>query len=232
MRVFFFFFTILFYTCHIGLADALPNAPHIVVDGTYETRTIPDILTMSLQVIDVGLDVKVVTRSVENRSSALIRAAETLGIKKEDLNSAKLNITPRYNWDNNQQVYTGTEVSRNIDLTLRDLSKYDALIKAILDSNVAQINSTVLSSSQIKELEATAMHKAVADAEARATMLVSELPQKIGLIYSITATSQSSMPERAMFKVAEAATADNSAFEPGTLNVSKTVQVVFYLINR
>lgn len=229
MRLLFFFFAVLLYPCPIVLAEALPNAPHIVVNGNYELRTTPDILYMSLQIMDVGLDVKLAAHSVEQRSSALIKAAEKIGIQKDDLNSAQLNITPQYKWDNNLQIYTGTEVARSINLTLRDLSKYDALIKAILESNIAQINNSELSSSKMKELEALAMQKAVADAKARATMLVSGIPQKVGLIYSITATPQSSMPERAMFKVAQAANDQNSSFEPGTLTISQTVQVVFYL---
>ncbi|CAG36543.1 SIMPL domain-containing protein [Desulfotalea psychrophila] len=211
-------------------AGPLPAAPHIVVAGGSEVKAVPDTLSMSLQIIEVGRDAEQARAEVEKRARKLIETAKGLGIKAGDINSAALSVTPKYNWKNNQQIYTGTEVSRSVALTLRDLSKYDALIQAVLKSNVVRINSTQLSSSKDKEIQAEALQKAVADAKIQAQLLVAGLPQQVGDVYAINATSRPMQAAPAMYRMA--AQVNDSAFEPGTLSYSKSVQVVFYLISR
>lgn len=233
MRLIIILFSVLFFST--AQADSLPKAPHIAVNGRHEIKTTPDTLKLSLEIIEISRDVKEARNIVENRSKKLINSAQTIGLSKEDINSAALSLTPKYNWKNSQQIYTGTEISRRVELTLRDLSKYDDLIKAVLDANVARINNSQLSSSKEKELKAQAMQKAVNDARIRAEMLVADIPQKIGPVYSINAYADQPMPTRdnLMYRMADAAIGHEagSAFEPGTMSFSQSVQVVFYLIN-
>ena len=91
----------------------------------------------------------------------LITSLDALGIAKEDISSAQLQITPHYNWNNSAQIYAGTEVSRTVEITLRDLSRYDDLIRSIIDAGVAQIHSTRLSSSKEKKIKEDALRGAI-----------------------------------------------------------------------
>ena len=232
MRLLSFFFALFLCSTQAVFAAALPDAPHIIVNGSHQLTTTPDTLKMSLQVIDVGKDLTTVSNSVEKRSKALLQSLQQVGIEKKDISSAALTVTPKYNWNNKQQVYNGTEVSRRIELTLRNLELYDNLIQAIVKGNVARVNNSQLTSSKIKELEASAMQQAVTDAQARAAMLVASLPQKIGPVYSITAVNQSSRPRGDLYRVANTSAMQQSSFEPGTITVSKSIQVVFYLIDK
>ncbi len=233
MRIIMFFTTFLLLA-NLACADSLPNAPHIAVDGTHQIKVTPDTLKISLEIIEVSTDVTAARNIVEKRSTKLIKSAQTIGITKKDINSAALSLVPRYNWQNNQQIYTGTEISRRVIITLRDLSKYDDLIKAILDANVARINNSSLSYSRIKEARTEALRQAVVDARTKAKMLTGDLPQRLGSVYSIKASPGTPTPFRgetykAVATALEAGT--NSAFEPGTMELSESVHVVFYLIN-
>lgn len=232
MRLLSLFLALFLWSAQSALAGALPDAPHIIVEGRHQITTTPDTLKMSLQVIDVGRDLATVSSSVEKQSKSLLQSLKDVGIEKKDISSAALTVTPKYNWNNKQQVYNGTQVSRRIELTLRNLELYDTLIQAIVKGNVARVNSSQLTSSKLEELEASAMQQAVTDAQARAAMLVATLPQKIGPVYAITAVSQSSRPRGDMYRVANTGAMQKSAFEPGTITVSKSVQVVFYLIDK
>lgn len=215
-------------------ADFLPNAPHIAVNGKHEIKVIPDILNISLEIIEISTNVPKARNIVETRSTKLIKSASSIGVSKEDINSAALSLSPRYNWQNNQQIYAGTEVSRRVIITLRDLSKYDDLIKAILDANVARINNSSLSYSKINEAKAEALKKAVADAKVKAEMLIADLPQEIGSVYSINAYTDTPAPfPRENYRAAAVLEADaGAAFEPGTIKLSESVRVVFYLVNK
>jgi uncharacterized protein len=213
-----------------SFADALPEVPHIVVVGEYEIRTVPDILTLSLSIAETGFQVSEARDSVESRSKQLIRVLETLGIKKEDINSAQLRITPHYNWNNSAQIYAGTEVSRQIEVTLRDLNRYDELIRAIIDAQVAQIQSTILSSSKEKQLREDALRGAIEDGLEKAKIMVAHLPEQIGPVFSISPQSSYSPAFQARYQMAELA--KESAFEPGSILFKESLQIVFYLVKK
>ncbi len=211
-----------------SFAGSLPDVPHIVVTGEAELRATPDILTLSLGIAETGLEVAAARDSVESRSIQLINALAALDIAKEDISSAQLQITPHYNWNNKAQIYVGTEVSRTVDVTLRDLSRYDALIRSIIDAGVAQIHSTRLSSSKEKELRQQALAAAIADGMEKARIMVAHLPEQIGAVYSMAPSVSGAPFLEARYMMA--ATSSQSAFEPGTILFKESLQIVFYLV--
>ena len=225
-----YFITLLLFVAWIPqtLADALPEVPHIVVAGEYEIQTVPDILTLSLSIAETGFEVAAARDSVESRSKKLIHSLEVLEIKKEDINSAQLQITPHYNWNKSEQIYAGTEVSRSIVVTLKDLSRYDELIRAIIEARVAQINSTVLSSSKEKQLREDALRGAIENGLEKAQIMVAQLSEGIGPVYSISQQPSYSPASQARYQMADMA--KQSAFEPGSITFKESLQIVFYLV--
>lgn len=220
---------VLFVFCiQPAFAGPLPDVPHIVVTGESEIRATPDILTLSLSIAETGFEVAAARDNIEARSKKLIQALETLGIAKEDIGSAQLQITPHYNWNNNAQIYAGTEVSRTIEVTLRDLNRYDDLIRSIIEARVAQILSTNLSSSKEKKLREDALRAAIDDGMEKARLMVAHLPVKIGPIYSIAPQASSLPVFQAKYGMADVAR--QSAFEPGTIFFKESLQMVFYLV--
>lgn len=211
-----------------SFAGSLPDVPHIVVTGEHEIRAVPDIVTLSLSIAETGFEVAKARDSIEARSKKLIASLEALGIIKEDISSAQLQITPHYNWDNSAQIYAGTEVSRTIEVTLRELSHYDDLIRAIIDARVAQIYDTSLSSSKEKKFREDALRGAIQDGLEKAQIMVAHLPEKIGPVYSIATREVGEPPSQARFQMAD--TAKQSAFEPGTILFKESLQIVFYLV--
>jgi uncharacterized protein YggE len=221
------FLLFVFFT-HPSFASPLPDAPHIVVTGEYEIRTTPDILTLSLSIAETGLEVAAARDKVEVRSKKLIQSLVTFQIAKEDIISAQLQITPHYNWNNRAQIYAGTEVARTIEVTLRDLSHYDDLIRSIIDAQVARIHSTRLSSSKEKKLREDALRGAIGDGMEKAKIMVAHLPEQIGPVYSIAPQSSNTPFKGARYQMAEMS--KQSAFEPGSILFKESLQIVFYLV--
>jgi uncharacterized protein YggE len=211
-----------------SFAESLPGVPHIIVTGEHEIRVTPDILTLSLSISETGSEVAKARDSIEMRSKKLIASLETLGIAKEDINSAQLKITPHYNWNNSAQIYVGTEVSRTVEVTLRDLSHYDELIRAIINARVAQIHSSRLSSSNEKKIREEALRGAISDGMEKAEIMVVHLPEQIGPVYSISPQSSNAPFAGARYQMAEMS--KQSAFEPGTILFKESLQIVFYLV--
>ena len=209
-------------------ADAVPDQPHVVVSGQAEVSAVPDILKISLNLTEVGPEVAGARDLVEKRSQLLIDTLKKQGVEKKDITAASLKITPHYNWSNKAQIYVGTEVSRKIDVTLRDLGKYDDLIRAIVETKVARINSTRLESSREKELRQEALQAAIDDARLKAELLVAGFPEKLGPVYAISSGGSSYRMHEAYAAAEPMKRA--AAFEPGEITLSESVQVVFYLV--
>jgi uncharacterized protein len=208
-------------------AGELPDEPHIVVNGSYQISTVPDILRMSLNITEISREVAEARSSVENKSSRLIETLKSIGVEKKDITSARLQITPHYNWSNKAQIYTGTEVSRVIEIVLRDLNRYDDMVKSIIDAKVARINNTTLESTEEKKVRSRALQRAVADAQEKANLLVQSFPEQVGSVYSISGAPSNTGVRQARYQVAEHVKRDS--FEPGVIEISESVQVIFYL---
>ena len=211
-----------------SFANSLSPAPHIIVSGEHEIRATPDTLTLSLNISEIGTEVAKARDSIEARSKKLITSLEKIGIEKKDISSAQLQITPHYNWNNRAQIYVGTEVSRIVEVILRDLSRYDDLIRSIIDAQVARINSTSLSSSKEKTIREDALRGAINDGMEKAKIMVAHLPEQIGPVYSISPQSVNTPFPGARLQMAEMS--KQSAFEPGTIIFKESLQIVFYLV--
>ncbi len=229
MRYKLFSLFLLFCSIQQAFAGPVPDVPHIVVTGEYELRTTPDILNLSLSIAETGFEVATARDSVEVRSRELLASLASLGIAGEDISSAQLQITPHYNWNNRAQIYAGTEVSRTIVVTLKDLSRYDQLIRSIIDAGVARIHSTTLSSSQEKTLREEALRGAIDDGRKKAQIMIAHLPERLGPVYAISSQPSRAPHLQARYQLAEAG--GQSAFEPGTIVFTESVQIVFYLVN-
>lgn len=214
----------------VAIAGALPSEPHIVVNGQARQTVIPDRLRMNMSITETGRDVEMVSNKTEQRAIHLIAQLKSLGIAKKDISASHLRIVPHYNWQNREQVYVGTEVSRHIEIVLRDLGKYDEFLRTILEARVGQIHSTQMESSSQLEIRKASLQAAIEDARARAELLVSNIPEKLGSVYAISQQSSGpvmrqagDMPYRAEMKA-------KTGFEPGVLEFTESVRVVYYLI--
>ena len=213
---------------HSAFADAFPDEPHVIVDGSARVVAVPDLLEMSLTISELNLDVAKAVATVEKRSSAFLAVIKSLDVDPKDVSSSELSITPRYNWNNREQTLIGNLVSRKVDLTLRDLTRYHDLIAALIDARIGEVGQTTLKSSKEDELRRELLQKAVADARFKAELLVSDATEGLGSIYSLASQSQGQV-YRGEFRQAAAVQADAGSFEPGSIELREGVRAIFYL---
>jgi uncharacterized protein YggE len=213
---------------HSAFADAFPDEPHVIVDGSARVVAVPDLLEMSLSISELNLDVAKAVAAVEKRSSAFLAVIKGLDVDAKDVSSSELSITPRYNWNNREQTLIGSLVSRKIDLTLRDLTRYHDLIAALIDAKIGEVGQTTLKSSKEDDLRRELLQKAVANARHKAELLVSDATEGVGSIYSLASQSQGQL-YRGEFRQAAAVQAEAGSFEPGSIELRESVRAIFYL---
>ena len=122
----------------------------------------------------------------------------------------------------------GQHVSRGIEITLRDMARYADLVGALVKAGVTNIGGTTLDRDDMPQLRQQALAKAVDDAHARAAALANAAGVGLGSVYSITENTSFIRPQPVMM-AARAAPVDSAEYEPGTIEVTGDINIVYLL---
>lgn len=229
------------------VADPLPQQAHVYVEGSAEIEAEPDLMNFSLSIELVDLDLAKAKASVDERSRQLIALCKKMGISAKDIATTALNIRPQYEYRNQERVLVGNSVSRQVDISLRDLKKYPEFMQALVTAKISETINTELTLADKKSLEEKAQIAAMEDARARAARLVKSQGKKLGDVWSISEFnlrnnerwqlipnrklegSSAAMDEISGFSgVARMKTA-SEPFEPGVMKFAAQVYVVYLL---
>lgn len=225
------------------LANPLPAQPHVYVEGSAEVEAEPDVMTFTLSIQASSMDLAKAKADVDERSRLLIDTSKKFGIKAADIATTALNIRPEYDYRDQQRVLTGNLVSRQVDITLRDLKKYPEMMKALVDAKISETINTQLDVSNRTALETRAQEAAVADAQARANRLAKAQGKAVGEPWSISEFNTRGderwqlVPNRELMGSSASMKGDimslqriaNEPFEPGVMKLSAQVYVVYLL---
>lgn len=224
-------------------ATPLPAQPHVYVEGSAEIEVEPDMMTFTLSIQTVDIDLAKAKADVDRRSRLLIDASKKFGIKANDIATTALNIRPEYEYKDNQRVLTGNNVSRQVDIKLRDLKKYPEMMKALVDAKISETINTNLTVADKKAVEEKVQTAAMEDAKARASRLAKSQGQALGAPWSISEFNNRGnerwelTPNREFVGSSGVLKADASSlqrasgepFEPGVMKITAQVYVVYLL---
>lgn len=227
-------------------ASPLPDKPHIYVEGRASIEVEPDTVTFSVSLSKSDPVLEVAKADVDNRSAQLIDTLKKIGIQPKDIAATTLRIYPANRWENDKRVSDGTAVSRLVEITVRDLSKYPDVMKTLVDAEISETISTRISISNEKEVTDQALEMAMADAVQRATRIANTQNRKLGKAWSVsefmTRGSESYMlyPSRGIngqasdaiqAKYARRAPSDPGyeVFVPGVISAEAAIYVVFLM---
>jgi len=168
------------------MASPLPSQPHVYVEGSGSLEIEPDAVVFSLSLEHKAPNLEEAKKEVDRRSLKLIELCKELGVPTTDIGTTSLRATPSYAYIDNSPTPDGTIVSRDIEIHLRDLSKYPQVMEAFTLANVSRTQSTRLVVSNQSAITDKALEKAMEDAHARAELLASSAGKKLGEVYSIS----------------------------------------------
>lgn len=226
-----------------AFAGSLPRAPHVYVEGSSEIRVVPDTVTIAAAIVAIDPDLAKAKATADEKARVFIEACRGIGVADADISSANLAIGPAYEYVKDERKLVGTRVQRDIEVVLRQIDQYPALLRALVTAGVAEITSTRLSSSKGKDTISQAQVAALADARSRAERLAEAAGRKLGAVYSISEFDQREdqyllFPTRGIgrsrhqsveFDGVAGIAKGGEPFEPGTIVAGATVYVVYLL---
>lgn len=216
----------------VALELPLPPQPHIVVHGVGEVEQIPDIVRVKVAVTVTAEDLSAAKQQVDRTIGKAMLAGKEQGVLMDDISASKINASPQYAWENQQRVYKGEQVSREVEIKLRDAKKYNALIDGLLASGITRVLDIQFEFSNRDELEAEALTLALEDASRRAKTIGKRFRVKFLKAFQIAPLSEGPAPMvRAMEMSAKSPADDHTApLKLAKQTLRQRVRVV-YLLN-
>jgi uncharacterized protein YggE len=209
-------------------AATLPDAPHVVVAARGEVEAMPDMARLQLQISetrDSAVDAK---SSVDQRTAQVLNAVAEQGVAEGDIRASQIRIYPDYEWQDGKRLLRGQRVERSVDITLNDLSRYGAVLDALVKAGISELGSVSFELSRREALQAEAVQAAIADAKAKAKVLAAGFGSKLAGVYHIDEGANAPVVyERAMMM--DAKVGAQAPMLIGKETVSASLTVVFLL---
>lgn len=215
----------------VGPVLADQPAPQLAVSAEGFVEATPDVVVIDVTVSHTADSLSAAKQQADEVSNAVIRAANLHGIKDDDLQASKIHAAPEYDWQEGKRVLRGQRITRQFQLTLRDTDRYAALVQALADASVTELNGIRMEFSEQEKLAAEALAKAITNARAKARSMAAAFDVKLGTVLNASERGTGAPPVhyemRADFAKAQSAASGEAALRIGKQRIVRTVDAVF-----
>lgn len=217
----------------------------ITVSGEAEVRVVPDevILTLGVETWHKNLDVA--KRQNDEIVAKVLALVADHGIQPQHVQTDFVSIEPRYrNGYYEESDFIGFFVHKTIAITLRDLSRFEDLLTAALDSGVNYVHGIQFRTTELRKHRDEARALAIQAAKEKAIALAGELDQGVGDPLTIQEEQSGwwssygawwgsrwggGMSQNVIQEIGGAALLADSSLAPGQIQVNARVTVSFQL---
>lgn len=204
--------------------------PMINVSGEGKILTTPDQAVISVSVNTKGKNAAEIKKTNDAKIEAVLTAIKKYKLPKEDFKTQRVSLNPDYDYNTKKYSYNALQT---IEINLKDLSKYDAIMEDVVNAGINQINNVEFKSSKMLSLQSEARKLAMKDAKMKAEDYVSVLGQKVGKAIVISDNTQVYYPQP-MFAQAknmdmEESAAPRETIAIGEITITANVTVSFAL---
>jgi len=180
-------------------AAETPVQPRIVVTGEGEAAVAPDMALLTLTVMREAKTAREALDANNSAMAAVVDALKSMGIADRDLQTAGLQIMPRYNYNNKpdgtqEAELVAYQVSNTLSVRVRDLGKTGEVIDKAVSLGVNQGGNIVFTNDDPSATLTEARKKAVAEATAKARTLAEAAGVELGRVLEIADQSFGSPP--------------------------------------
>ena len=204
----------------------------ITVTGTSEISLPPDEVILNLGVVSRDKDLATAKAQHDTRVKKVIADARGAGVESKDIQTNALRMTAEYS-EEKLPRFLGYEVTQSVEVTLKDLSKYESLTSKLLEDGVNRIDSVDFEIAETRKYKDEARLKAIRAAREKATAMAAELGQSIAKPWTIIENNANSNYLVAngytYFGNTGSRAEEESTVAPGEVTIRASVNVSFEL---
>ena len=221
---------------------SVPGNGGIIVTGTSSIELEPDMATLSLGIESSANTVSEARDNASISINEMLNVMKNVGIDDEDIQTTAFNIYPQYEYievrDNGRvrgvQELVGFTVSNMLLVTVKNLEGIGEIIDKITDAggNDVRFNSINFGIQDPIPYQSELRKLAVDDGITKASQLAEYSGVKLGAVTMITDySSQVSVAQDQAFFAERAMAIPSTSINPGSLNLSMRVDMVFAIEN-
>ncbi len=229
----------------------------IEVKGQASILVEPDNFNLSISIIEKGRLTDKVRARVDHKSNQVIDVAKNLGIKPQNINSARVSlrvikekpvvdvrgVEVNQRLPNNQKskVYVGTspsnhedniksqsfEVSRTITVIFSDIKDYDQFLSAVIKIGVGRISPLTMSVGDTDKYYQQALAQAVKNAKIKAHQIINQTEKKLGSLLYVKELSSNHYRARYNSAAMSTSTSYEHSSQIGNQAISASVLVKY-----
>lgn len=190
-------------------AQQAPQSPRIVVSGEGEAALRPDLAILTLSVMREAPTAREAMTANNEAMAAVIAALKAAGVAERDLQTAGLQINPRYDYprapDGGQTtVLAAYQVTNTLSVRVRDLARVGDILDEAVTLGVSQGGGISFTNDDPSAAIEEARRKAVADAIAKARTLAEAAGVDLGKVVEISEQSFAPPPMPFLAKISDA----------------------------
>lgn len=225
----------------MALEDPAPRT--ITVSGDAEMKVAPDEVILTLGMETRHKELAEVKRLNDQRMKEVLASALASGVASKDIRTDYLNLAPEYDYTGHRRTFVEYIQRTTIVITLRDVSKFEALLTSLLQAGVEYIHGIDFRTSELRKYRDEARSLAMKAAKEKAIALAGVLGQKVGKPRSIQEgqggwwssyggswdRGYQNMSQNVSQSAGGPSSSQDGPLAPGTLSVRGNVSITFDL---
>ena len=215
-------------TTRVVTTDGAAPLYTVTAGGTGRVAAPPDMAEMYFGVSVVADDAKSALGQASATAEEIAAAVKGAGVAEEDIQTANVSVYPEQSGEGGRITVTGYRASVQVRVKLRDIEAVGDVITAASDAGANEIGGPTFTLSDDSDIRNEAIELAIADARKRGEVMAKAAGKSLGEIISVSEANVS-IPPLYYDMDARAAAESAVAIEPGQLDISTSVTVVFEL---
>ena len=201
----------------------------VTASGAGTTQAVPDTAEMSFGVTTLSANAKLALDEAAKSAAQIASALKKQGIADEDIQTQDVSVYPQTVDQDGKQVITGYQASLSVRVKVRDIAKLGEVISAANAAGANNVSGPTFTIDDPAPARAKAIDEAVADARKSAEAMAKAAGKSVGEVLSMSSSDVGMVPGP-MFSTSDMAGAAKSVpIEPGQLDITANVVVVFEL---
>lgn len=195
----------------------------------------PDMLNLQIEFFATKPTLKEAKTEVDQRYKEALNTIKKYNVADTDIKLTRINSQAEYAWNKQERIFKGYRVSRNLQISIRQIEVYPELLQSLVNAGISNINNAIPRFADDSAINEKALEVAVISAKRKALALAKQFDRKLGQVAFVSEGTVSSLRPQ-LFKAESrglAMQADNSQAAPpamfGTQRINATVTVVYRL---
>ena len=169
-----------------GQANTIPAARHLVIKGHAQQDVLPDRFTIRMTIQAVDMKPDLARNRVQAHVAEILQSMKAAHVLEDQVTATAISVRPEIETENGEEIFKGTEVSRNIRATFGRPEDLQAFLARTETSLEVQIDGIETFYSKHEMVESDLRVKAIASTKQKAEELAKAYGARVLGLYAVS----------------------------------------------